>query len=116
MQPVSWDTLAIIGTVAVFSVSGALWLAFMFRSLEKTIYRELAKYQKEQENYNRDMGNRMLRMELKVFGFTSSGQSELHTFLGPFSDQLSRLESSETSPLSRGRGERSGPGRAPEQS
>lgn len=61
--------IAIIGAVLTWTasiVSLVMWLTGKFRSLEAAIYRET----------NR-LGTRVQRLELKVFGFTHSGESSL---------------------------------------
>jgi len=60
-MPIDFNTLAIIGTVALTSATGVLWLERRLRSIENRFYVK-----------SNEHGERIQRVELKVFGFTKS--------------------------------------------
>lgn len=69
--------VAIIGALIVWTTSVitlSMWLASKFRFLESTIYREMDKHRKEDDRQFNYQGRRIQRVELKVFGFTHSGE------------------------------------------
>lgn len=65
--------LSIIGMVGVYTASvvgGVVWLNGKFRSLEKTIYKELEKHAGRNDRLFGQLSTRILRLEIKAFGFT----------------------------------------------
>lgn len=73
MTPLTWDTMAIIGTVASASGFGVLWLTSQFRRIERIIYREMEQHRRVNDARHQDVLRRVQRLELKAFGFTHSG-------------------------------------------
>lgn len=73
MQDTATLVLAIIGAVITWTasvISLVVWLTGKFRYLEKTIYREMDKHRREDDNQFRSQGTRIQRLEIKIFGYT----------------------------------------------
>lgn len=65
--------LAIIGSVTTWTASIIwlmIWLTGKFRNLEKAFYREMDKHRREDNAQFRDHGTKIMRLEIKAFGFT----------------------------------------------
>lgn len=72
--------LGIIGALLTWTasvISLIIWLTGKFRSLEKLIYRELQKHQEEDTRQFHDLGTKVQRLELRLFGFTVSPPAEI---------------------------------------
>lgn len=64
--------LSIIGAIITWTasiISLVIWLTGKFRTLEKIIYREMDKHRREDDEHFRDHETRVMRLEIKTFGF-----------------------------------------------
>lgn len=65
--------LAVVGfllTWTVTVVSLVVWLTGKFRDLEKIIYHEMDKHRTDDDRQFRTLGTEVMRLKIKVFGFT----------------------------------------------
>lgn len=75
-QP-DWNTLTIMATVAGVAGGSMLWLSAQFRRVERLFYKEIKALEDElKRDYGEvieDHKERLMRLELKLFGLTQSG-------------------------------------------
>jgi hypothetical protein len=67
--------LAVIGFAILWTtsiVSMTLWLSSKFRSLERMIYIEMDKHRREDDDKFQKHGDRIIRLELKNYGFAEN--------------------------------------------
>ena len=67
---IAFFTAFVLWTASV--ISTVLWLSTKFRSVERLIYSEAAKIM----HRNNQLETRVMRVELKVFGFTHASEKE----------------------------------------
>lgn len=81
---ITLEAIATFLVVYTGTVAGLVWwLATRFRSLEKLIYREAYKYNRQLDA----LGLRLQRVELRLFGFTMAPGTEPYSGEGPSGDQ-----------------------------
>lgn len=64
--------VTVLGAWTATVVSLALWLAGRFRSVEKLLYALMHDHREEDDRQFREVSNRLIRLEIKSFGFSET--------------------------------------------